>query len=117
MRARDRVSGEAKLQTGRHAIHGLRIAGLADGADESVLDADVGFHHALHRVNDCDVGDDEVGRSGLPRQPVVHAHAFAQALAAPEHDLVAKPTAQVALDLNKQPCIAQSNAIADRWTK
>ena len=67
MRTRNRIGGETKLQTGRHAIHGLRIAGLADGTNESVLDADVGFDHALHRVDDCNVGDDKVRRPGLAR--------------------------------------------------
>src|SRR5262249_38214283 len=117
MRARNSVSGEAKLQTRRDAIHALRIAGLADGTDESVLDADFSFDHALHRINNCNVGDDKIRCPGLARQPVIHAHAFAQAFASPEYNLVAKPTAQIALYLHEERRITQSNAIADRWTK
>src|SRR6185312_1262761 len=117
MRARDRISCQTELQTGRNAIHGLRIAGLADAANKSVFDSDVGFYHALYCVDDCDVGDDKVGCPGLARYPVVHAHAFAQTLATPEHNLVAKPAAQVALDLDKQSGIAQSDAITHRGTK
>src|SRR5689334_21448953 len=101
MRTRNRIGSETELQTGRHTIHGLRIAGLADSTDESVLDADVSYDHSLYGMNDCDVGDDKVRRPGLARQPIVHAHAFAQALAAPEHNLVAKPAPQIPLDLHE----------------
>ena len=74
----------------------------------------IGLHHAQHRVDDRHVGDDEVGRPARARHLVVHAHAFAHALAAAEDDLVAVAAAQVALDLDEQPGVAQADAIADR---
>jgi hypothetical protein len=48
------------------------------------------------------------------RAPVVHAHAFAQALAAAEDDLVTVRAAQVALDLDEQPGVAEADAVARR---
>ena len=114
MVAGDRVGGEAQFQPRRDAVHRLRIAGLADRADAPVADADVGLHHALHRVDDRHVGDDEVGRPAGIRQPVVHAHAFAQALASAEDDFVAVRAAQVALDLDEQPGVAEADAVAGR---
>ena len=117
MRARDGVGGQADLQAGCDTIHRLRIAGLADGADAAVLDADIGFHHAQHRVDDRHIGDHEVGSPGRARHLVVHAHAFAHALAAAEDDLVAVAAAQIALDLDEQPGIAQADAIAGRGTE
>ena len=96
------------------AAHGLRIAGLADRADAAVLDADVGLHHALHGVDDRHVGDHEVGRSACARHLVVHAHAFAQALAPAKDDLVAGGPAQVALDLDEQLGITEADAVARR---
>ncbi len=113
MVARDRVGGEAALEARRDVVHRLRIAGLADRADPAVLDADVGLHHAQHRVDDRHVGDDEVGCAGM-RAPVVHPHAFAQALAAAEDDLVAGRAAQVALDLDEETGVAQPDAVARR---
>ena len=113
MRAGDRVGGEAALEARRDVVHRLRIAGLADRADAAVLDADVGLHHAQHRVDDRHVRDDEVGRAGM-RAPVVHPHAFAQALAAAEDDLVAGRAAQVALDLDEEAGVAQPDAVARR---
>jgi hypothetical protein len=114
VRTGDRVGGQPAFQAWRDPVHGLRVAGLADGADAAVLDAHVGLHHALHRVDDGDVGDDQVGRAAVAGQPVVHAHALAQALAAAEDDLVARRAAQVALDLDEQAGVAKADAVADR---
>ena len=86
-------------------------------ADAAVLDADVGLHHTEHRVDDRHVGDHQVGRAARTRDPVVHAHALAQALAAAEDDLVAGCPAQVALDLDKEAGIAQPDAVADGGTE
>ena len=47
----------------RDAVHQLRVAGLADAGDASVLDADVGLHDALHGVDDQRVRDHEVERA------------------------------------------------------
>ena len=117
VRARDGVGGQADLQAGRDTIHRLRIAGLADGADAAILDADIGFHHPQHRVDDRHIGDHQVGSPGRTRHLVVHTHAFAHALAAAEDDLVAVAAAQIALDLDEQPGIAQADAIAGRGTE
>ncbi len=114
MRARDGIGGQAAFQARGDPVHGLRIAGLADAADAPVLDADVGLHHPQHRVDDRHIGDDQVGGAARARDLVVHAHAFAQALAAAEDDLVAGAAAQVALDLDEQLGIAQADAIAHR---
>ena len=103
MVARDGVGREAQFETRRHAIHRLWIAGLSDRADATVADADVRLHHALHRVDDRHVGDDEVRRTAGIRQPVIHPHAFAQAFPTAEDDLVAIGAAQVALDLDEEP--------------
>ncbi len=88
--ARDRIGGQAAFEPGCDAVHHLRVARLADGADAAVLDADVGLHDAEDRVDDGHVGDHEVRRAAPARDAVVHAHAFAQALAAAEDDLVAR---------------------------
>ena len=69
------------------------------------------------RVDDRHVGDHQVGRAARAGDPVVHAHAFAQALAAAEDDLVAGRAAQVALDLDEEAGVAQPDAVADRGTE
>jgi hypothetical protein len=51
------------------------------------------------------------------RHLVVHTHAFTHALAAAEYDLITVAAAQITLDLNEQPGIAQVDAIAGRGTK
>ena len=61
-----------------------------------------------------------ITRSGAPPARVmlvVHAHAFAQALAAAEDDLVAGRAAQVALDLDEEAGVAQPDAVAGRGTE
>ncbi len=114
VRARDGVGADAELESGRDPIHGLRVAGLANAADAPVLDADIGLHHPQHCIHDGDVGDHEIRCAGRAREPVVHAHAFAQAFAAAEDHFIARTAAQVALDFDKQAGIAQTNAIPDR---
>ena len=69
--------------------------------DAAVLDPDIRFHHAQHRVDHGHVGDHEVRSPARPRHLVVHAHAFTHALAAAEDDLVAIAAAQIALDFDK----------------
>ena len=72
------------------------------------------FTTPWHRVDDRDVGDHEIGRAARARHLVVHAHAFAHALAAAEDDLVAGRAAQIALDLDKQSGVAEPDAVARR---
>ena len=117
MRARDGVGGQADLQARCNAIHRLRIAGLADRADAAVLDAHIRFHHAQHRVDHGHVGDHEVGSTARPRHLIVHAHAFAHALATAEDELVAVAAAQIALYFDEQARIAQADAVTGRRTE
>ena len=49
-------------EAGRDAVHDVRVAGLADGDDAAVLDADVAFDDAEDGVEDDGAGDDGVGR-------------------------------------------------------
>ena len=116
VRARDGVGCEPDLETGRDAIHRLRIARLANRADAPILDTDVGLHYAKHRVDDGHVGDHQIGRAACARHLVVHAHAFAHALAAAEDELVAI-AAQIALNFDEQARIPQSDAITGRRTE
>ena len=114
MVARDRIGRETEREPRRDSVHRLRVAGFADRADAAVADADVGFHDPLDGVDDGHVRNDEIGRPFAIGQPVVHPHAFAQALAAAEDDLVAGRAAQVALDLDEETGVAEANAIAGR---
>ena len=104
-------------QARRDPVHGLRVAGLADAADAAILDADVRLHYAEDRVDDRHVGDHQVGRAARAGDAVVHAHAFAQALAAAEDDLVAGRAAQVAFDLDEEAGVAEPDAVADRGSE
>src|SRR5215470_4181960 len=75
---------------------------------------DVGLHDPKHRVDDGDVGDHQIGRAAGARHPVVHAHAFAHALAAAEDELVTVAAAQIAFDFDEQTGIPQADAITGR---
>ena len=90
---------------------GLGIAGLADGDDPAVLEADVGLHDAP-MVEDQRVGDhgvDRTGRAGL----LALAHAVADHLAAAELDLLAVDSA-VLLDLDDEVGVGEAHLVADR---
>ena len=89
MRSGDGIGRKTAFETRSDVIHGLRIARLANGADATLPDADIRFHHTQHRVDDGHVGNHQIRRPASVRQLVVHAHAFAQALASAEHDFVA----------------------------
>ena len=117
MGSRNDVSCQTDVQARCDAVHRLQIAGLSDRANAAILDAHVGLHHAQDRVNDRHIGDDEIGGAVRAGHLVIHAHAFAHALAAAEDDFVAVPATQVPLDLHKQSGIAQPDAIAGRRTE
>ena len=71
--------GDVRLDVG--------IAGLADGGDAAVLEADIGFDDAP-MVEDQRIGDDGVDRA-LPVGDLALAHAVADHLAAAELHLLA----------------------------
>ena len=90
---------------------GLGVAGLADGGDPAVLDADVGLDDAPV-VEDQRVGDhgvDRTGGAGLLPLP----HAVADHLAAAELDLLAVDRA-VLLDLDDEVGVGEAHLVADR---
>ena len=62
MLAGNDLGGRPDLQTRRHAVLDVRVAGLADGDDAAVANADVRFDDAPV-VDDDGVGDHEVGRA------------------------------------------------------
>ena len=64
--ARQHLGGRADDQLGVHAVGDVGVAGLAQGHDAAVADADVGLHHAPV-VEHEHVGDDEV--DGGPQWP------------------------------------------------
>ena len=88
---------------------GLGVAGLADGGDPAVLEADVGLDDAP-MVEDQRVGDhgvDGTGRAGLLPLP----HAVADHLAAAELDLLAVDGA-VLLDLDHEVGVGEAHPVA-----
>ncbi|MNP16023.1 hypothetical protein D3C76_1084020 [compost metagenome] len=95
----------------RHAdtrLH-IRVAGLANGGDTPVLDADI-------RLDDAPVVDDQrVGQHQVQRLAGEHlalAHAVADDLAAAELDLFAID-GEVLLDFHPQRGVGQAHAVAD----
>ena len=116
MLAGDGVGGIAHDKIRIDTIHHRRVAALADAHDPAVPDAHVGFDDALHRVDDGDVGDDEIKHASIAVQAGIAAHAAAQGFTAAVHGLVAV-VAQVLFDFNVQVGIAQPDFIADGRTE
>ena len=58
----DRRGGRADEQIG--VVDDVGVAGAAHAGDQAVLHADVGLEDAEHRVDDDDVGDQEVELAG-----------------------------------------------------
>ena len=85
------------------------IAGLADGGDAPVLDADVGFDDAP-MVEDDGVGDDGVDRAARARDLAL-AHAVADHLAAAELHLFAIG-GEVLLDLDEEFGVGEPHPVA-----
>ena len=85
------------------------IAGLADGGDAAVLDADVRLHDAP-MVEDQRIGDDGVDRA-LGAAALALAHAVADHLAAAELHLLAIDR-EIALDLDEELGIGEPDAVA-----
>ncbi len=89
----------------------VRIAGLADRGDETVLQANVGLHDPP-MVEDDGVGDDGVDRAarvGRLRLP----HAVADHLAAAELHLFAI-SGEILLDLDDELRVGEADAVAGR---
>ncbi len=86
------------------------IAGLADGDDQPVLEADIGLHDSPV-VDDEGIGDDRVD-GALRAGALALAHAVADHLAAAELDLLAVDRV-VLLDLDKEIGIGQPHLVAD----
>ena len=74
-------------RSGRDAVHGVGVAGLAERDDPAVADADVGLDDAPV-VEDDRAGDHQVGRALGPGGQRL-AHRLADHLAAAEDRLVA----------------------------
>ena len=87
----------------------VRIAGLADGKNVAVLDADVGLHDAPV-VEDQRVGDDSVDRALLVGDLAL-PHAVADDLAAAEFHFLAVG-GEILLDLDDDIGIGEPHAIA-----
>ena len=74
--AGESFSAGARVETGGDTAHGLRAAGLADGADFAVFDADVRLVDA-GVVHDEGVGDDGIRRFNVELHGAL-AHAVAE---------------------------------------
>ncbi|MDT4835700.1 hypothetical protein FQZ97_693740 [compost metagenome] len=101
-----------------HAGHGVGVAGLADGHDAAVLQADVGLDDAPV-VDDHRVGHHRVHRT-LGARALALRHAVADGLAATELDLFAVATSgqgEVLFDLDHQPGVGQTQAVAHGWAE
>src|ERR1700719_5022580 len=92
----------------------IRIAGLADGENFAVFEADVGFDDAP-MVDDQRIGNDGVDRAG-PVGDLRLAHAVADHLTAAEFHLFAV-NAKILLDLDDQIGVGKAYAVAGRWAE
>ncbi len=107
--ARDGFGAGADFQSGRDAVHGLRVACFADRADFAVFDADVGFVDA-GVVDDEGVGDDGVRRGGVGLHGGL-SHAITEGFAAAEFQFVAVMRV-VLFDFDEQIGVAKPHAVA-----
>ncbi len=87
----------------------VRVAGLADGGDAAVLDADVGLHDAPV-IEDHYVGDDGIDGAGRARHLRL-AHAVADGLAAAELHLLAIG-GEIFLDLDQEIAVGKPHLVA-----
>ena len=99
---------------GRHAVHDVRIAGLADSHDAAAADSDVGLVDAAV-VHDHCVGDDQIESAvgGSCRRGL--AHAVADHFAAAEFCFLAG-SREVLFNFDEQFRVGQANAVAGRWS-
>ncbi len=90
------------------AALGVGVAGLADGVDAAVAQADIGLHDA-GPVDDQRIGDDGVG-GALGAGDLALAHAVADDLAAAELDLFAVGC-EVFLDFDEKLGIGEAHPV------
>ena len=109
--ARNGVGRRTRNQLGRNALHSVGVARLAQTRNATVLDTHVGLHHALNRVDDRHVGDHQIERTLVRGDCVCQTHTVANGLATAIDRLVAIG-AQVALDLDIEIAIAQTDFVA-----
>ena len=95
----------------RHAGLDIGIAGLADGGDQTITEADVGFDDAP-MVKDHRIGDDGVDGAAGPRSLAL-PHAVANDLAAAEFHLFAVGR-EIILDLDEELGVGEAHAVARR---
>ena len=114
--ARDGIGADADHHVCADAGHHVRVAAFADPANLAVTNTDVGFDHALNRVNDGDVGDHQVQHAVVAGQVVVVTHAVAQGFP-PSVDRFFAVTAQVLFDFDEQVGIAQADFVAGGGAK
>src|SRR5262249_43934836 len=104
----------AEHQTGRYTRHDARIASFANGRDSTVADANIGLPDA-GRIDDDDIGDDEVWRTGGSTRGRRLAHTVSNDLAAAELRFLTVDR-RVAFNGYYEFCIGETNAIADGWS-
>ena len=103
--------GGADDQLRMHAVHGRRVAGLADGDDLAVLDADVALDDAEHRIDHERVAEQHVERAHGAVIARRQAQPIAERLAAAVKALLARD-GEVMLDLGKKRRVAETNGVA-----
>ena len=108
----DGVGSWAASHARSNALHGVGVTGFTDTGDFAVFDTDVGLDHALDRVNDGGVGQNQVQAASTAGSRVVEAHAVTQCFTTTEHGLVTIAGAQVFFNFNKQVGVAQANFVA-----
>ena len=101
------------IRFGMNAVHGRRIAGLADADDLAVLDADVAFDDAEHRIDDQRIAQQHVERAHGAVIARRQAKAVAQRLAAAMQAFLAR-NGVVVLDLGEERGVAEPDRIARR---
>src|SRR5690606_24375007 len=110
----DHPGVDADDQVRVNARHNVRIAGLADAGDLTVLDANVSFHDA-GVVDDQSIGDHAIERSRRVNAGRL-THAVADDLAGAENALVAVDGV-ILFHLRYQARVAKLNLVARGWSE
>ena len=92
----------------------VRIAGLADGVDVAVLEADIALYDPP-MIDDQHIGDDGVDRALLVGDLAL-AHAVADHLAAAEFHLLAI-SAKIFFHFDDEVGVGEPHAVARRWAE
>ncbi len=105
--------GRSADEIGVDAVHGRRIARLADSDDSAVLDPHIALDDADHRIDDESVAQQHVERA---HGAVVAGHqpeAVAQGLS-PAMQAFFSGNSMIMLNHRKQRCVAEPNGITGR---